>query len=221
MRWKTGIAGLAAGLVASILAIVAVNVYVGFSTAPQRYTSAQAAPRKPVALVFGAGLEADGTPSAVLADRLDAAIELYRRGRVEKLLLSGDNGSHYYNEVGAMQRYAVEHGIPAQAITLDYAGFNTYASCYRAHDIFGVRAALLVTQRYHLPRATYLCRRLGIDAAGVGTPDWGRFPASMMVHFVAREYLATVLASWDVNVTHPKPKFLGPYEGLGPPKNRP
>ena len=206
--------GLALGAAALVSAVAAVNVYVALSTSGVRHGSVADAPAKPVALVFGAGLDPDGAPSGMLADRLDAAIDLYRRSRVHKLLLSGDNGSAYYNEVGAMARYVSAHGVPAKVVTLDYAGFNTYASCYRARAIFGVRSAILVTQRYHLPRAAYLCRSFGIDVAGVGTPDWGRVSNGMMLHFALREYLATVLASWEINVTHPKPKFLGGYEGL-------
>lgn len=202
----------AATLVAALLVLPA--SYVALATAGARHDDPGPVPDKPVALIFGAGLDADGKPSGMLADRLDAAIALYRRHKVRHLLLSGDNGSAYYNEVAAMQRYTLSHGVPAGAVTLDYAGFNTYASCYRARAIFGVRAATLVTQRYHLPRAVYVCRKLGIDADGLGTPDWGRVPTGMMNRFEIRELLATLRALWDVNVSHPKPKYLGKYEGL-------
>jgi len=206
------VAAAAAGLL--LATIGAVSAYVALTTASARFVSTADVPLKPVAVVFGAGIEADGEPSGMLADRLDAAIDLYRSGRVKKLLFSGDNGSVTYNEVGAMLRYALRRGVPATAMTPDYAGFNTYATCYRAKTIFGVQSATLVTQRYHLPRALYICHRLGIDVVGVGTPDWGREPDGMMLHLVAREYLATLLASFELNVTHPRPKYLGPYEGL-------
>jgi len=206
------VAATAAALL--LAAIIAVNMYVARSTASAQFASTADVPLKPVAVVFGAGIEADGEPSGMLADRLDAAIDLYRSGRVKKLLFSGDNGSVNYNEVGAMLRYAMRRGIPVRAMTPDYAGFNTYATCYRAKTIFGVRSATLVTQRYHLPRALYICQQLGIDVVGVGTPDWGREPDGMMLRLVVREYLATLLASWELNVTHPRPKYLGRYEGL-------
>ena len=191
-----------------------VNAYVTTITSDARAFTVANAPHRPVALVFGAGLEPDGKPSGMLAERLDASIALYRAKRVAKLLFSGDNGSVYHNELAAMQRYALARHVPQNVISLDYAGFNTYASCYRAKAIFGVRSAILVTQKYHLPRAVYICSHLGIDAIGVGTPDWGHEPNTMMMRFVFREYLATMRASWDLNVAHPKPKYLGPFVGL-------
>jgi len=117
------------------------------------YTDAQAVPERPVALVFGAGYWPDGTPSDVMKDRVEAAIALYRAGRVQKVLFSGDNRFVNYNEPEKMREYALSLGLPDEAIALDYAGRRTYDTCYRARDIFGLRKVVLVTQRYHLPRA--------------------------------------------------------------------
>ena len=99
-------------------------------------------------------------------------------------------------------------------ITIDDAGFDTYDSCYRARHIFGVASAVVVTQNYHLPRAVYLCRSVGIDADGLGVRDWGRVPTGKMVHYQAREVLADVKAVWDADVATPSPRFLGPHEQL-------
>ena len=129
-----------------------------------------------VALVLGSGLTPTGQVNWFLRDRMNGAIRLYRAGKVDGLLLSGDNHTKTYDEPAAMKAYALSQGVPAAAITLDYAGFDTYDSCYRAHTIFGVTSAEIVTQGYHLPRAVYLCRSLGIRADGLSVADWGASP---------------------------------------------
>lgn len=191
-----------------------VRWYVGRATAEQRFFDASAVPSRSVAIVFGAGILPDGTPTPMLADRVDAAVRLYRLGKVDKLLFSGDNSRPDYNEVGAMLKYAVAQGAPPSAITLDYAGFDTYDSCYRARTIFGVASAVLVTQRYHLPRAVYDCRRLGIDAVGLGTPDWGAYDSALMASYEMRETAADLKSIWDVNVSHRPARLMGAYIGL-------
>ena len=102
----------------------------------------------------------------ILKDRLDAAFELYQAGKVQKLLFSGDNRFVDYNEPGKMLEYALAHGIPREDVVLDYAGRRTYDTCYRARDIFNVSEAIVVTQRYHLPRTLETCRVLGLDVVG-------------------------------------------------------
>jgi len=214
MLWRrrllVGAVGAAVLLALALLAAAHVHI----STRGQRYTEIERVPPARVALVFGAGLRPDGRPSRMLAERVRAAATLYEAGRVQKLLLTGDNSSVAYNEVAAMQRYALELGVPATDMTLDYAGFSTYESCYRARDIFGVEQAVLVTQRYHLPRAVYTCRALGIDAVGLGTPDWGAYHPALITRYTARETLATLNALVQVHLTHPLPTFLGPFEGI-------
>lgn len=118
-------------------------------------------------LVLGASVKADGTPSAMLRDRLEAAIALYYSGVASKLLLSGDNGQTVYNEVESMKKYAVKAGVPEGDIFLDHAGFSTYESIYRAQYIFQVDSMVVVTQEYHLYRTLYGCKKMGIDALGV------------------------------------------------------
>lgn len=187
-------------------------VYVAEATHAYRYTHVESVPNKPVAIVFGAGVLPDGRLSPMLAHRVDAAIALYHAGKVRKLLMTGDNSRVEYNEVAAMKRYAMQHDVPSRDIKLDYAGFRTYDSCYRAHAIFDITDAVLVTQRYHLPRAVYTCRHLGIDALGLGTPDWDIYPSTLMRRYVMREVLATLKALEEVHITRPKPRFLGPKE---------
>lgn len=195
-------------------ACIATQAYVAHATASIRYTSADAVPARPVALVFGAYVMPDGTLSAMLADRVDAAVALYRSGKVDHLLFSGDNSRPDYDEVSAMLGYALHHGVPRDAITLDYAGFDTYDSCYRAKAIFGVTRAILVTQQYHMPRAIYDCSRLGMDAVGLATADWGVYDAPMMITYSAREALADMKSIWDLRVSHREATLMGPYVGL-------
>ena len=118
-------------------------------------------------LVLGAGVREDGTPSQILAARLDTALALYEKGVSSRLLMSGDHGRKEYDEVNVMKRQAVEAGIPSEAVFMDHAGFCTYDSLYRARDIFQARRIVIVTQRYHLYRALYIAGALGLDAVGV------------------------------------------------------
>ena len=119
-------------------------------------------------LVLGCQVKDDGTPSHMLQDRLDRAIELYsNQGIRTKLLMSGDHGRKGYNEVGTMRQYAIDRGVPAEDIFMDHAGFSTYESIYRAKHIFGAKRVIVVTQKYHLYRALYIAWALGVDAEGV------------------------------------------------------
>jgi SanA protein len=168
-------------------------------------------PARRVALVFGAGYWPDGTPSDVLKDRVEAAAELYCGGRVEKVLFSGDNRFADYNEPAKMREYALSLGLPDEDIVLDYAGRRTYDTCYRARDIFGLREVVLVTQRYHLPRALFTCERLGLDAVGYVAD---RRPYVYIRSYWLREVPALWLAWWQVWVTRPVPLLGDPIPVL-------
>ena len=120
-------------------------------------------------MVLGASVNPDGTPSPMLQDRLDLGIALYHAGAAPKLLLSGDNGQVVYNEVAVMKSYAEEKGVKEEDIFLDHAGFSTYESVYRASYIFNVNRMIVVTQKYHLYRSLYGCRRMGIEAYGAAS----------------------------------------------------
>ncbi len=161
-------------------------------------------PEQPVGIVFGAGYWPSGALSLILQERLDAAIELYETGRVEKLLFSGDNRVVDYNEPARMREYALDQGVPDEDIVLDYAGRRTYDTCYRAREIFGVREATLVTQRYHLPRALETCRGLGLDAVGFSANRY-HHRGTYLIRYRLREIPALWLAWWQVYVTRPQP----------------
>ena len=169
-------------------------------------------PAERVAIVFGAGLRYDGSPTAVLRDRVETAAQLYFSGKVEKLLMSGDNSTLDYNEPESMRQYAISLGIPDADIVLDYAGRRTYDTCYRAKAIFGLDRAILVTQDFHLPRALYLCNALGVEAVGVKANNIYYRKISRL-YWNARELLATFGAVVDVQITRPKP-ILGEPEPI-------
>lgn len=180
-----------------------------------RITTADQARAGRVAIVFGAGLRRDGTPTPILRDRVATAADLYFAGKVEKLLMSGDNRVVTYNEPQAMKDYAISLGVPAGDIVLDYAGRRTYDTCYRARAIFGLSEALLVTQRFHLPRALFLCEALGLRASGVAADGRTYYRKSSRLIWNARETVATLAALWDVYVRRPLP-VLGDPEPIFP-----
>jgi len=159
-------------------------------------------PSERVAIIFGAGLLRDGSPTAVLRDRVETGAELYFTGKVEKLLLSGDNQVVEYNEPEAMRQYAISLGVPEQVIVLDYAGRRTYDTCYRAKVIFGISKALLVTQKFHLPRALFLCNALGVQASGVEANN-RNYRRSSLISWNIREQFATFSAFVDVFIEKP------------------
>jgi SanA protein len=170
----------------------------------------------PVVIVPGAGLTRAGTPSAALQDRLDEAIQLYQAGKVQKMLLSGDNSGEYYNEPGAMRDYALAQGIPEADIVLDFAGRRTYDTCYRAKAIFGVNQAIFVTQQYHLSRAVFLCDQLGLQVEGVAV-DQSYYHPERYAFWRFREVFATVDSVWDIFIGKPLP-VLGEAEPIFPEK---
>jgi SanA protein len=179
-----------------------------------RLHSVEDAPASQVAIIFGAGLMRDGTPTPVLRDRVTTGVELYFSGKVQKLLMSGDNRFDYYNEPGAMATYAASLGVPEQDIILDYAGRRTYDTCYRARYIFGVEDAILVTQRYHLPRAVYTCNTLGVEAEG--TPaDRRRYTPVAYSRWLVREVGANLVALWELWISRPEP-VLGQPQPIFP-----
>lgn len=166
-------------------------------------------PPSRAAIVFGAGLLRDGTPSPVLKDRVATAVSLYQAGKVEKLLMSGDNRFVDYNEPAAMKEFAMSMGVPEDAIVLDYAGRRTYDTCYRAKEIFGLQEAILVTQRYHLPRALFTCQGMGISVNGAAA-DLRQYHTHSLRFWSLRELPATLVAVWQVWVSHPLPVLGNP-----------
>jgi SanA protein len=195
----------AAGL--SAFALVALRAWVGWRYEDRIYDRPSEVPSAPVAIVFGAGYWPSGRLSDALADRMEMAIELYEAGKVNKLLLTGDNRVADYNEPAAMAEYAEARGVPREDLVLDYAGRRTYDSCYRARVIFGVERAVLVTQAFHLPRALFTCERLGLDVAGL-VADRHRYVRSAWYRL--RELPALARAWLDLNLIRPLPVLGDP-----------
>lgn len=161
------------------------------------------APNAEVALIPGAAIFPDGSLSSIFIDRADMAIALYKAGKVSKILVSGDNSTESHNEVNPVRLYLLDKGIPEADIFLDHAGFDTYSTMYRARDIFGVSSALIATQSFHLPRAVFIARRLGVEAYGVNA-DVG--------HMLFRNYLREILANEKAVlnlILQRKPQYLG------------
>lgn len=165
-------------------------------------------------LVLGAGIRKDGSPTPMLADRLDTAIDLYQSHAAPKLIMSGDHGRKDYDEVQAMKDYAIEKGVPSEDIFMDHAGFSTYESIYRARDIFQAGDILVVTQEYHLYRALYIANALSLNARGIPA-DTQKY--SGQLYRDLREILARD-KDFLTSIYQPDPTFLGetiPVSGNG------
>lgn len=178
---------------------VLARVYMHYSVRDQVYPNVYDVPQCRVALVLGAGIRPDGSLTPSLASRVDKAVELWREGKVEKLLMSGDNRVTHYNEPERMRQYAMKRGVSRGAIVLDYAGRRTYDSVYRAKNIFGVQKMIVVTQSFHIDRALFLCDHIGVKAYGVGSSTSNDLRASI------REIPACLAALVDVYIRQPHP----------------
>ncbi|MBP9761354.1 MAG: YdcF family protein, partial [Candidatus Magasanikbacteria bacterium] len=190
------------------IAIIVLFFYIQsqFNNQSTIYSSLDQVPTAPVALVFGAGLRPNGTPSDALRDRVLSAVDLYQAQKVQKLLMTGDNSLINYDEVSAMKKLAVDMEVPEDDVVLDYAGFDTYDSCYRARDIFGLSQIIAVSQEFHLPRVVFTCQSLGIDTVGYVADKQPYISARF---WRVRESLARVKAWAEVKILKPEPKFLG------------
>ncbi len=166
-------------------------------------------------LVLGAYVFPDGTVSHMLNDRLTIGYELYSQGKAPKIIVSGDHGQKEYDEVNAMKDFLINKGVPEQDIFMDHAGFSTYESIYRARDIFKVDKLIIITQEYHLKRAVFIARELGLQAYGV--------PSDIRYYLVMEQYKLREIAARNkdfflAKIIKPKPTFLGeeiPVSGDG------
>ncbi len=164
----------------------------------------EAGPAERAAIVYGARVYPSGRLSGMLRDRVDTAVALYEAGKVDKLLLSGDNSTPEYDEPSAMMAHAIARGVPAEDIQPDYGGRRTYDTCYRAKHVFQLDSAILVTQEFHLPRALFTCESLGIDAVGV-IADRRPYDPRSVAWSESREVPALVVALLDVIRQAPAP----------------
>ncbi|HXK39016.1 MAG TPA: ElyC/SanA/YdcF family protein, partial [Candidatus Paceibacterota bacterium] len=195
-----------------IIFVVAANAIIYTETKAYIYNDVGDALNAEVALIPGAAVFSNGSLTPIFVNRADMAIKLYEAKKAPKILVSGDNSTVSHNEVNPVRNYLLAKGIPDEDIFLDHAGFDTYSTMYRARDIFGVTSLLVATQSFHLPRAVFIARRLGMEAYGVNA-DVGHIFFSNY----AREIIANEKAVLELTFNR-KPKYLGekiPISGDG------
>ncbi len=210
--WKKFLVTAGVAVFVLLLFVLLANTVVVSSGADYLYEKLENVPEAQVALILGARVFDDGRLSTMMQDRADSGLELYKAGKVQKLIMSGDNGTTTYDEVNTVKDYLLEKGVREEDLFLDHAGFDTYDSLYRARDIFGVKSLVVVTQKFHLPRAVYIGRSLGMEVYGY---EADKREYLGMFWNELRESLARTKAFLDVALGA-KPKFLGemiPIEG--------
>jgi SanA protein len=200
-RWPRLSRVAIAGAGVLVLSIALANAYVVLSTAGDSTSEVAEVPHAQVAIVPGALVKPNGQMSTMLADRVHAAAELWRTGRVDRILVSGDHHTWAYDEPDTMRKALVRAGVPGRVVFEDHAGFDTWATMVRAENIFGVRSAVIVTQGFHMPRALFLANAAGIDATGL-TSDLHPYGVQGVKSDV-REVLSRVKALADVGLDTP------------------
>ena len=189
------------------LCVLGVNIFVKSSVSDRIVTVEKAKDlNADCIIVLGAGLRPDGNPTWMLEDRIKVGDELYKNHAAPKIIMSGDHGRESYDEVNAMKKYAKNEGVPSKDIFMDHAGFETYDTMYRARDVFGAKKVIIVTQKYHLYRAMYAAKKLGLDAYGVSATK-RKYDNKQWIRDM-REWLARVKI-FGKCITKPKPKYLG------------
>ncbi|WP_426326839.1 SanA/YdcF family protein [Pedobacter sp. R-06] len=197
-----------------IIAVLGINLFVKSQTDPVIFSKEKDTPGTKVAIIFGAGIN-NNKPSKYLKDRLDAGIELYKNNKIDKILLSGDNGSDEHDELTVMKLYCYQHGVDTNKIYLDYAGFDSYSTLYRSKYIFNIDTAILVSQKYHLNRCINIGNKLGVKSYGFAA-DKGTYQGYKYASF--REYFAVVKSTIDLMIGR-KPHFLGEKININGPSN--
>lgn len=187
-----------------LIFVFLVNFYVKSQTNSLIFESINQVPKTEVGIIFGAGINGD-KPSKYLKDRLDAGILLFKSKKINKILLSGDNGNDAHDELTVMKKYCFANGIDTTKIYIDYAGFDTYSTMFRAKAIFKVDEAILVSQKYHLNRAVFVGNKIGIKSIGYSA-NVGSYNGYKYVCF--REYFSVFKSIIDV-IRNRKPHFLG------------
>lgn len=189
------------------LCVLGVNIFVKSSVSDRIVTVEKAKDlNADCIIVLGAGLRPDGNPTWMLEDRIKVGDELYKNHAAPKIIMSGDHGRESYDEVNAMKKYAKNEGVPSKDIFMDHAGFETYDTMYRARDVFGAKKVIIVTQKYHLYRAMYAAKKLGLEAYSVSATK-RKYDNKQWLRDI-REWLARVKI-FGKCITKPKPKYLG------------
>jgi len=205
-RVKQFLVAMVLSLILGCTALLLINNHVE-SVGTTYILNSNDVPEADAILVLGAYVFPSGTVSTMLNDRLTVGYELYEQGKAPKLLVSGDHGRKDYDEVNSMKNFLKNKGVPSENIFMDHAGFSTYESMYRARDIFKAQKVIIVTQEYHLKRAVFVARELGLDAYGVASDkhDYGQ----AMNFYNLREIAARNKDFFWAKILRPEPTFLG------------
>lgn len=203
-RLKKAILAFAILLILAILIVLGVEGYIARDTADLIQNQPAAVKPASAIIVLGASVHSDGQLSPILKDRVDAAVDLFRRHKAEKILVSGDHRRDDYNEVSAMRNYMISQGIPKDKIILDHAGIDTYDSMYRSDAVFGIKDAIVVTQKFHLPRALFIAKNLDLNYHGYVATSKEYQPDNQVLR---REKLANFKALWELAI-HKEPASL-------------
>lgn len=192
---------------------ILINVWVAMKAAKRTYSSVESIPARKVGLVLGTTEKlANGRKNAYFSYRIDAAVALYKAGKVKKLIVSGDNGSENYDETTAMRDALVRRGVPARDIVMDYAGFRTLDSVVRAKSVFDQNEIIVVSQEFHIQRAVFIGGAKGVDVIGYVAKD--PLTTKSTIKVMLREVLARVKAFLDCYILGTAPKFPGPKEPI-------
>ncbi len=191
----------------AFLLLVFCNLQVKYSTSPYLYNSVAQTPHNKVGLLLGTSKRlSNGRSNGYFANRIEATVELYKAGKIDKVIISGDNGSRYYNEPKDMKEALIKGGMPPEAIYMDFAGFRTFDSVIRSKEIFGQSQITIISQRFHNARAVFIARHYDIDAIGYNAKDVNKYAG---IKTNLRELLARVKLFVDIFITNAQPKFLG------------
>lgn len=183
--------------------LLGIYLVITYNYASQSTSHIDLADHEYAALILGAGVRADGSPSSILQDRVRIGVELYKAGKVKKLIMSGDNRFAHYNEPDVMVKLALDLGVPQGDIHADYAGRRTYDSCWRAKHIFSQDRIIIVTQSFHMTRALYICDQVGVRASGVKS-DMSQYSSRQWAWWMLRDMISLYKAIIDLYIWPPK-----------------
>ena len=201
---KKIILGFVLFVIISILIVFGLESYIKKETSSLIYSEIKALPKTKTGIILGASVHADGKLSPILKDRVETAYELYKQNKIENFLISGDHRTNDYDEVNAIKNYLLKKGVPSTAITLDHSGFDTYDSMFRAKAVFNIEDAVVITQKFHLPRSIYIAKNLDANYKGFEAVPTAYTSSETIKR---REQLANFKAIWELLIKQ-KPKSL-------------
>ncbi len=193
---------ISVALLSISLLLIVISWAIIFPYGNNIHPSVEDVPSRDIALIFGGGMEDKSTQSNMQKARVDAGIDLYRKGKVKKLIMTGDDGGKRADEVNIMLRYAIDNGIPINDVSVDPHGYRTYESCYREKHVYGLESVIAVSQDFHLPRIIFFCENFGIDTVGFSADSYTDDSVFIME---IRETFARVKGMWQILLTKPLP----------------